>query len=247
MSSNNPSIDPSAPFTRMTDRDTVLREIFDGLCVLLRPSIVCDIGAFNGDESYRIANLLPQAKICAFEASPRNFQQFFVENTRFEKIPNFRIEHSAVSDMNGEISFNVLDAGAEGSDWRRAANSILSRTDDIVGNSVTVNSITLDSYFGADRIDTNLFALWIDVEGALEKVLLGADHVLKRTLLIRTEVEWKELWTGQKLAPEMKALIESKGFMVFGDTFQQNAYDQSDVVFINKNVLNLLAGDRCGH
>lgn len=241
MSSTCTPADPSIPFTKMTDRDVILRDLFDGLCTLFRPSVICDVGAFNGDESYRLAHLIPEAKVYAFEASPRNFQQFYVAETRFSDVANFTIEHAAVSDVTGAIQFNVLDATDASSDWRRAANSILSRTDNINAKTVSVPSVTLDTYFAASNIELNTFALWIDVEGALEKVLLGANNVLQRTLLIRTEVEWKELWAGQKMAPEMKTLIESKGFTVFGDTFVENAYDQSDVVFVNKNLLSLLA------
>jgi FkbM family methyltransferase len=234
--------DPNIPFTKMSIRDERLRQIFDNLCAAFKPSIVCDIGAFNGDESWRFAHLLPESKVVAFEASPQNYKQFYVENDRFKSVPNFRVNHKAVANYNGEISFNVLDAEDTSADWRRAANSIMSRTDGNTSKQVTVPCTTLDSYFGTYAIQDNTFAMWLDVEGALDKVLAGAPEVLSKTLFLRAEVEWKELWAGQVLAPEMKQLIEGYGFQLLGDSYIPNGYDQSDVVFVNKKLLDILAG-----
>ncbi|WCM29071.1 FkbM family methyltransferase [Sphingomonas sp. QA11] len=231
--------DPNIPFQRMSGRDDLLRDIFDSHCKIYQPSYICDVGAFNGDESYRFAAAMPESTVVAFEASPRNYKQFYLDSERFANLPNFRINHRAISDYNGEITFNVLDAG-EANDWRRAANSILPRTDGVASTAVTVPCSTLDASFGANIIKRNTFALWIDVEGALDKVLLGAQEVLKKTLFLRAEVEWKEFWSGQKLAPEMKELIASYGFELLGDSHLPNAYDQSDVLFVNKRLGDLI-------
>jgi FkbM family methyltransferase len=227
----------------MSMRDHKLREIFDGFCSTLRPSVVCDIGAFNGDESFRLAGLLPLSRIVAFEASPQNFAQFFGPASRFSSMPNFQIVHKAVSDQNGTIEFNVLDAENEASDWRRAANSIRMRADKLDTRQVLVDATRLDDHFGSEMIQNNTFALWIDVEGALEKVLDGAPEVLSRSLIIRTEVEWKELWLGQRLAPEIKRQLSDSGFHILADTYLPDAYDQSDILLINRNLIDLIAAD----
>lgn len=230
--------DPNVPFQKMAGRDDLLRELFDNLCLAWKPSIVCDIGAFNGDESFRFAHLLPGSLILAFEGSPTNFRQFYIDNDRFSRVPNFRAVHRAIADHDGEISFNILDAG-EAADWRRAANSLLPRTDGEASKVVTVPCATLASSLGLNVIEKNTFALWIDVEGALDKVLLGAEPVLRRTLFLRAEVEWKELWSGQKLAPELKQMISSYGFDLVGDSYIPDGFDQSDVLFINRNAAAL--------
>lgn len=234
-------VDPSVPFQKMNGRDDLLREVFDNFCKMYRPSYICDIGAFNGDESFRFATAMPDSSVVAFEASPRNYKQFYLDTERFAMVPNFHVLHRAIADYNGEITFNVLDAG-ESSDWRRAANSILARTDNVTSTAVTVPCSTLDSCFGANVIKRNTFALWIDVEGALDKVLAGATEVLKRTLFLRAEVEWKELWAGQMLAPQLKGLISDYGFDLVGDSFVSSAFDQSDVLFVNRRLGELIGG-----
>lgn len=231
--------DPSVPFQKMNGRDALLREIFDNFCKMYQPSYICDIGAFNGDESFRFAAAMPDSTVVAFEASPRNYKQFYLDSNRFADVPNFHVLHRAIADYNGEITFNVLDAG-ESSDWRRAANSILSRTDGVASTAVTVPCSTLDACFGANVIKRNTFALWIDVEGALDKVLAGATEVLKRTLFLRAEVEWKELWAGQVLAPQLKELISAYGFDLVGDSYVSSAFDQSDVLFVNRRLGELI-------
>lgn len=235
-----PATDPSIPFTMMRARDELLRQLFDNLCTTFKPSIVCDVGAFNGDESWRFSALLPKSNIIAFEGSPQNYQQFYIENERFKCLPNFRINHLVVTDYVGEISFNVLNSDNDFVDWRRGANSVMERVDDVTSTQVTVPCVTLDSYFGVPTVEANTFAMWLDVEGALDRVLAGAHEVLKKTLFLRAEVEWKELWRGQKLAPELKATIEGFGFQLLGDSFIENGYDQSDVVFLNRRLLETL-------
>ncbi|WP_052208241.1 FkbM family methyltransferase [Croceibacterium mercuriale] len=234
------TLDPSVPFQKMRGRDDLLRDIFDQLCLICCPSLICDIGAFNGDESYRFAHLMPESTVFAFEASPQNYQQFYVDSARFASVPNFHVSHRAITDYDGEIAFNVLDAD-EANDWQRGANSILQRTDGVTSKSVTVPCSTLDASFGGNVIDRNTFALWIDVEGALDKVLAGAQKVLSKTLFLRAEVEWKECWVGQKLASELKEMIGAYGFSLVGDSHVPQAYDQSDVLFINNNIKHLLS------
>jgi FkbM family methyltransferase len=231
--------DPSYPFQKMNARDDILREIFDSFCQIYQPSFICDIGAFNGDESFRFATAMPDSMVMAFEASPRNYNKFYVNNRRFDHLPNFRVTNRVIADYVGEIPFNVLDAG-DSDDWRLGANSILTRTDGDNGQSVTVPCSTLDACFGKSVISRNTFALWVDVEGALDKVLAGSQQVLKRTLFLRAEVEWREFWQGQKLAPELKSLIESYGFSLVADSFVPAAYEQSDVLFMNKDLKSLI-------
>lgn len=232
--------DPSIPFTKMQARDDVLRDIYDKLMLAFKPNTVCDVGAFNGDETFRFTKLVPDADFFAFEASDWNFKSFWRDAPRWKSLPKVKYENMAVTDYVGNISFNVLDAEETAGDWRRAANSIMPRSDGLGGRKITVPCTTLDAYFENKGLADRTFMLWIDVEGALDRVISGGKKVLSRTIALRAEVEWKELWKGQKLAPELKAMIEAHGFVVVGDAYLPNAYDQSDVLFLRKDVLNLI-------
>ncbi len=221
-------------------RDEKLRDVFDGFCQTFRPSIVCDVGAFNGDDSYRFASLLPDSKVVAFEASPRNVGQFYGPNSRFDGLSNFELAPLAISDRRGNITFHELEAGAEASDWRRAASSVHPRNDGLPSKKVEVETTSLDEYFGPEVIDQHTFALWVDVEGALDKVITGARRTLDRTLFIRAEVEWKRVWRGQVLAPQIKKQFERLGFLVVADSHEPNTYKQSDILLLNRKFINLI-------
>ncbi|MFN6191601.1 MAG: FkbM family methyltransferase [Planctomycetia bacterium] len=234
------SNDPSYPYTVMEKREKTLRELFDAICGVCQPSIVCDVGAFNGDESFRFAKALPRSSIYAFEASHRNYTQFFLTNKRFDSLANFTAVHSAVSDSVGTADFHILETDTNVTDWRRAANSLLPRKDEHNATVVTVPCTTLDDYFANRASDNDSFALWIDVEGALDRVLRGGLNVLRRTFIVRAELEWTELWQGQALAQQIVHEFERLGFVLLGDTYAADAYAQSDAVFVRRNIFTVL-------
>jgi FkbM family methyltransferase len=222
-------------------KDAIMREMFDGMIVALRPDIICDIGCFNGDESARFQRLAPTANIYAFEANRRNIDEFIVNRTDMSHV---KLEYAAVCDVDGEVTFNVLEAEAKAGDWRRAAGSLRVRSDDTPYKSVTVPAITLDTYFADAIARGDTFVLWIDVEGALERVFAGARRTLQRTLFIRAEVERKEFWRDQKTADDLMAIAGEAGFIALADSWTPEAFEQSDILFINKSWLEFAAASR---
>ncbi|MCO8031127.1 FkbM family methyltransferase [Brevundimonas diminuta] len=218
-------------------RDLRMRSVFDALLIALQPRIVCDIGSYNGDEAARFRRILPEAHIFAFEGSIDNVERFMRPR---EDLQYVNIENVAVSDRDGEEVFHILEANPEGVDWRRMANSLNVRTDELPSREVRVRSVSLDSYFAAEIEAQDTFALWIDVEGALDKVLKGAEKVLSRAVVVKAEVERAEFWKQQKLVDEIVDLMEAGGFILIGDTFVEGASAQSDALFLRRDWLNSL-------
>jgi len=226
---------------RFKRRDERLRRIFDSLLAAFEPSIVCEVGAFNGDETLRFQGLSPQSSFYLFEANARNYEQFLLGNPSLAGHPHTTIEHVAVNDHPGEVEFHVLDADDTEGDWRRAASSMLPREDGLASHPDRVRAITLDDYFRQKLVAGDpTFALWIDVEGVLDRVLNGAVNVLERTVLLRAEIEWTEVWRGQALGQESKDMLERLGFACIGDSFVPDTHSQSDVVFVRRDALNLI-------
>lgn len=227
------------PYARMEENERRSRVAFDGLLRAFRPSVVCDVGALNGEETMRFAALVPDSKIVAFEANEENIQQFWYGNSRWMMLDNVHYEHLAVAAAPGRVRFNILECDRENpSDWRRGSGSLMERGKTLPHRTVIVESTSLDAYF--PRALEQTFALWIDVEGALDQVLEGAADVLLRTVLLRVEVEHTQIWRGQILAPEIAAYLESLGFVCVIDTYVERAYDQSDMVFVRRGALDLL-------
>lgn len=217
-------------------RDNAMRDLFDALLVGFQPNIVCDVGSYNGDEAARFRSLLSDAHIFIFEGSKQNIDRYISPR---EDLKFVNIHHTAVSDHDGETTFYILEAREEGIDWRRMANSLNPRVDGHEGVPVIVPCTTLDSFFQNETGGDKTFALWIDVEGALDQVIRGAESVLQQTVLLKVEIERKAFWEGQILANEVVSLIESKGFISLGDTYFEGASEQSDVLFINRRWLDM--------
>lgn len=73
-----------------------------------------------------------------------------------------------------------------------------------------VETHALDSIPDISHIDY----LKIDVQGAELSVFRGAERLLKTVLLIQTEVEFLELYTGQPLFADVDTYLRSQGFML---------------------------------
>jgi FkbM family methyltransferase len=222
-------------------REERLRRLYDALLGAFSPDIICEVGAFNGDETQRFHQLSPDSEFYLFEANSKNVRQFLHGNPALANHPRTVIEHVAVSDQPGELEFNILEADEVASDWRRAAGSMLQRGDGLPSTSEKVTAITLDDYFEKQLANEDVsFALWIDVEGVLDRVLNGATRVLERTVLLRAEIEWEEVWQGQKLGQDSKDVLERLGFCLIGDSFVPESHNQSDVVYVRRDALGLV-------
>ena len=118
---------------------------------------------------------------------------------------------------------------------------MLERDDGLACHTDRVRAITLDDYFSQQLVtDDPTFALWIDVEGVLDRVLNGATKVLQRTVILRAEIEWTEVWRGQVLGQESKDMLEHLGFACLGDSLVPETHSQSDVLFVRRDALNLI-------
>jgi FkbM family methyltransferase len=235
------AIDTTNPLDVLGRKDVLMRNAFDGILMATRPDIVCDVGSFDGSESARFSKIAPGSRLYAFEANNDNIVRFIKSRSDLERVT---IEHTAVCDVDGEITFHVLGGDADKDEpllWREAAGSLHVRVDDIPSRPVTVPSVKLDTYFRNEIENKCTFILWIDVEGALDRVLSGAQKVLERTILFRAEVEHREFWAGQMLADDVISLAEKAGFALLCDSWTFKEIGQSDVLMINRQWLHLAA------
>lgn len=231
-------IDTLPSFQREKDRR--MRDLLDAIAVISQPDIICDIGSYNGDEIARFHTKVPSAACHVFEANPNNISEQIGKRTDLDKVI---VNNVAVADYDGEISFNILESSTQETKWRRAAGSIYERSDGVGGVKVTVPCTRLDTYFAKQLDADRTFLLWIDVEGALDRLLTGAPRVLSRTIALRAEVERRSFWKGQKLADEIISRIEQAGFLLLGDTHSRDSFGQSDVLFVNREWLNFAVRD----
>lgn len=216
------------------NNDPNLLSAFLALVEKHRPHLCCDIGSMDAGHACFMRARSPSSRIFAFEANPHNYVQGVLE----KRVKEYRIEwiNTAITDTDKVCEFNVLDV-PEGEKWQKGGSSLLKRT---IGNftehSTLVTGRSLDSFLEDQGLLEASKALWIDAEGALDKVLAGAQVSLKSTLFIHAEIESREHFAGQVLDREIIDRLKAAGFSLVMDGSQDGA-TQYDGLFVADKLL----------
>jgi FkbM family methyltransferase len=217
---------------RIKSRDR-LQGFFQGLQRVLKPDIALEIGAHMAPFSQRMARLGIEAH--AFEANPYNHKAFASRVQR--RAPTVQYHHLAMSDTDGEVTFQIK-ATRDGKEVKKIAgnNSLLQRSDPaFVYESVTVPSVRLDSFLANRGLEGRSFSAWIDVEGALGKVTAGFGSALQGCLSLIVEVEEVNYWQGQMLVFGVMRYFAGQGMVPVARDFE--AAHQYNLVYLRKDVL----------
>ena len=147
-------------------------------------SAICfDIGANIGYFSLLFASLSPQGRVHSFEPVPLNYHILSV-NKLLNGFSNLTVNPEAVGDSEGNVGF-VISADS-------AYSSLVDTGRKHVAQQTTVMMTTLDSYCDLHSIK-RLDVLKVDVEGAEERVLVGARGILQNVAR-RPHTVMLELW-----------------------------------------------------
>lgn len=128
-------------------------------------SVVYDIGANVGFYSLLGSALVgKRGKVIAFEPMPRNLRYLY-HHLKLNHINNVIVVEAAVSDKTGVDTFVIGESPAEG---------FLGS-----GNGIQVQTVCLDEKVAAQELPVPDL-MKIDVEGAEEKVLMGAANLIEK-------------------------------------------------------------------
>jgi FkbM family methyltransferase len=127
-----------------------------------------DIGAYGGFFTLLLSKLVgPKGKVFAFEPLPANFR-VLEENLKLNSIENVTVERQAVNSTRGEFPLEVPSMESP-----LIAGPL--RDEDDRG-TISVPATSLDDYVFEENLNLNFIK--IDVEGAEDEVLLGAERTL---------------------------------------------------------------------
>lgn len=208
------------------------RYVFHGLISTLRPALIADVGSCDGQQARRFKRQRPNARVVAFEANPRNFER--MASDRRNRELGVEVLNRAAADRPGEATFFILEE-RDDMPWATGASSLQQRVPDstqgLSETPVTVETVRLDEYF----IDCpGPIALWIDVEGAADRVVEGMTGIADRVCAVHIELETgTNLWQGQPAEADVVARLESLGFRVLGS--DQDWPGQRNVVLVRKD------------
>ena len=205
------------------DGNRRLQEAFLGLVGALRPGLFLDIGANDGAAAVAVRRAAPGCVVHAFEANPR----IHAKHKRRLEEQGIRSWNLAVDRQGGRakvyaprtlsrayVAGEVVPASiTEGEDTGKT--SLLRRNEEATYEEFEVEAATLDSFVEAHVPDWRgrIAFLWVDVEGAAERVLAGAPHLLTRTRAIFLETEGFDFWLEQSDRGAVVARLMRAGFL----------------------------------
>jgi FkbM family methyltransferase len=175
--------------------------VFDGLLF----GTVIDVGANKGQFSLLSRYLWPQAKIIGFEPQPDQASIF-----RKLNLPQTELMEFALGTESSKTELHIAS--------RKDSSSLLplgNEQKEIFGveevGTIEVDVKRLDQVVTpADLVGPTLMK--IDVQGFEHQVLEGATALLPSIDYIYLELSLVELYVGQKLYEDVKALLQDSGF-----------------------------------
>lgn len=188
-----------------------------------KPKSTIEIGAYDADFSVEMRKFVDLKNIWAIEANPAVHEKFK------ETLSDINYVNLAISDKDGYIDLNIINAPQDREDWWVGASSILDRNDNMGTKSVKVKSMSLDSFVKNNNIKGPI-SLWIDAEGANREILTGSTETLKNVISIYIEVELITIWENQWLKEDVVSFLSKHGFILL----EESVGLQKDIIFIRK-------------
>ena len=216
------------------DTQKIAMFFFIAIQEFLKPDLCLEIGAHEASFSRLMrANYPAMPFIVACEANPKVY-------THMKSTIDFSKEkivflNKAVANIDGEVSFTILDENEGLSGRSSLLDRDYSTEDTVQTEKIVVEAVrgdTLVSKFTAQRV-----ALWVDVEGAQHIVLEGLRNSLSEHAItsIFIELEDRRFWDEQNLEHEILDLLLDYGYIPL--LCDEEYYNQHNVILIHQDSL----------
>lgn len=176
--------------------------------------VILEAGAFDGEDALRMSGLWPAGMIHTFEPVPLLFLK---TKAKTFNCKNVRCYQLALSEQTSRAQFFV---SSNAQNEISGSGSLLEPKDHLkfypdikFNNGIEVQTINLDEWAQANQID-HIDFMWLDMQGAELAMIKAAPEILKTVKLIFMEIAFKETYKNVPLYPEVRAWLESQGFVV---------------------------------
>jgi FkbM family methyltransferase len=218
----------------------------------LRPTVFFDIGAFDGACGVAAKQRFPRLLVYSFEANP----EIFALNKANVSAAGVTYLNRAVSDSVGSVKMyaprtlsryydkGVVLPGHINEPKTTGKTSLLLRNEDAVYEEFDVNATTLDAFLVEEGFDVaeQRMVLWIDVEGAADKVLQGAEKALASSVAVLIEVENFEFWKQQKDSAYITRELIARGFVPVARDREYGDH-QFNILFVKAALIPRIASE----
>jgi len=185
---------------------------------------VLDIGANEGQFAGQIGEILPEARIYAFEPLAEPFAKLSATAR-----PNLRAFRYAIGETNGTIGMHKNEYSP--------SSSLLTMTDlhrqSFPGTSIErpeeVEMKTLDDIAAQLALEPNILVK-MDVQGYEGKVIAGGREILAKTKIVIVETSFETLYEGQPLFDDIYRILTGMGFRYIGSMGQLKSVQDGRVL-----------------
>ena len=201
--------------------------------------VIFELGAHEGYDAIKLHKWY-QRPVYAFECHPDSIKNI---KTNCKYYPQVRLVEKAVADITGEIPFFCSYWTADSSiyrfqlstlkrnnrsNWPKVKHMYESQ------HEITVQATRLDEWCAENGIN-HIDLLCIDIQGATLPALKGLGAMLDRVKYIITEVEYRQVYQGEPVFPDIHKFMTNRGFRCY---FQKNSRSavSSDVLFVRQDL-----------
>jgi FkbM family methyltransferase len=205
--------------------------------------VIFDIGANKGQSIERYKKIFQKSTIHSFEP---NIDEINILKEKYQNEKNLFLNNLAVGEKEGNLEFNINARSGHSSFKELIPNttwlkkrSFRENVDSENYTSKKVNSkiITLDDYVKKNNIE-NIDILKIDTQGYEDKVLQGAQNLIKenRIKLIQVEIIFSEIYENPLQIYDIEKILIPNDYKLFaisngGSLISKYSYE-SDFIYI---------------
>jgi FkbM family methyltransferase len=182
--------------------------------------IILEAGAFQGQDSIRMAQHWPHATIYAFEPVPELFEQMRTATAAYCQIHPIAL---ALATEEGTHTFWPSEHPKRPGKHSQAG-SLLAPKERLhwspiqFNEPITVPTTTIDIWAHKHNI-ADIDLLWLDLQGYELPVMQASPHILSTVRAIWTEVHFIEAYAGQAQYADVTAWLATQGFTLVGTDF----------------------------
>jgi FkbM family methyltransferase len=182
-----------------------LSEGFEELVTMLAPRTIVEVGAHEASFSCKLKKRVPSARVVAFEANPDVHAKYE------DEVTSHGVEYVSrcISDVSETVRFSMPIHPKHGA--ATGMGSVMTDTGYEEFKTYDVPAVPLDDFLGAAADLSS--AIWVDVEGAMGKVMGGATRTLANCVALYGEIETKQRWAGQVTDQEVVPILLSYGLV----------------------------------
>jgi len=218
----------------------------------LQPTVFFDIGAFDGGIAVTAKQRFPRLLVYSFEANP----EIFALHKSTVSAAGATYLNRAISDSVGPVKIyaprtlsryydrGVVLPGHINEPKTTGKTSLLLRNEDAVYEEFNVDGTTLDAFLVEEGFDVaeQRIVLWIDAEGAADKVLQGAKKALASSVAVLVEAENFEFWKEQKDSAYITRELIAKGFIPVARDREYGDH-QFNILFVKAALIPRIASE----